>query len=106
MDEAYASKTDIALIEKAAFGIDHQEIGYFMAVKWRFPEEFAEVIRGHHSKPDGGNRLLDLVKVADKFIENPKADLGAEGMILDKEKGRIAEETKRISALLGVSDGN
>ena len=31
-------------MEKEAFGIDHTELGHFIAVKWRFPEEFADFI--------------------------------------------------------------
>ena len=44
------------------------------------------------------------MRVADRFAENPDADLGAEGMVLRKEKDLIASETKRISELLGVVD--
>jgi len=45
------------------------------------------------------------VRVADAFIDNPAADLGAEGIILQGEKERILSETARISGLLGVADG-
>jgi putative nucleotidyltransferase with HDIG domain len=95
---------DLCTLEQETFGIDHQEVGYFMAVKWRFPEEFCAVIRGHHGKPDGEDRLLDIVRVADAFIDNPAADLGAEGIILQGENDRILNETARISELLGVAD--
>ncbi len=95
---------DLCVLEKEAFGIDHQEVGYFIGIKWRFPEEFCAVIRAHHEKPDGSDGLLDLVRVADAFVDNPAADLGAEGIILQSEKDWIASETARISDLLGVGD--
>ena len=95
---------DLCTLEQETFGIDHQEVGYFMAVKWRFPEEFCAVVRVHHGTPDGEDRLLDIVRVADAFIDNPTADLGAEGIILQGEKERILSETARISELLGVAD--
>jgi len=96
---------DLCSLEQETFGIDHQEVGYFMAVKWRFPEEFCTVIRGHHGRPEGSDGLLDVVRVADAFIDNPAADLGAAGIILQGEKDQIEAETKRISELLGVDDG-
>ena len=103
-EEARRSGKDIHTQEKEDFGIDHQEVGYFMAIKWRFPEEFSAVIRGHHGRREGSNSLLDLVRVADAFVDNPRTDLGAEGIVLQGEKELIERETKRISELLGVID--
>jgi putative nucleotidyltransferase with HDIG domain len=93
---------DLAFLEKETFGIDHQEVGFYIASKWRFPEEFTVVIKKHHGRPDGTNNLLDLVRIADRFSDNSRADLGPEGMILSNEKDNIMKETKRISELLGV----
>jgi putative nucleotidyltransferase with HDIG domain len=104
VEEARQSRRDLFVLEKETFGIDHQEVGYYMAVKWRFPEEFSEVIRNHHERSNGMGRLADLVRIADRFIDDPKADLGAEGIILQREKVKIMEDTKRISSLLGVTD--
>jgi putative nucleotidyltransferase with HDIG domain len=103
-DEARRGGQGIHLLEKEIFGIDHQEVGYLMSVKWRFPEEFSSVIRGHHGRREGKDQLLDLIRVADAFIDNPTSDLGAEGIILQGEKERIEKETKRVSGLLGVMD--
>jgi putative nucleotidyltransferase with HDIG domain len=102
--EARETGRDICALEQEAFGVDHQEVGYVMSVKWRFPEQFSTVIRSHHGRSEGKEPLADLVRVADRFAENPDADLGAEGMVLRKEKDLIASETKRISELLGVVD--
>ncbi len=74
-----------------------------MAVKWRFPEEFSAVIEKHHGRLETGEPLVDLVAKADRFIENPAADLGAEGIILRGEANLIKAETKRIGDLMGVA---
>jgi len=105
IEEAQKSGKGINTLEKEAFGIDHQEVGYFISVKWRFPEEFSEVIRRHHQRGEAKGSLLDLVRVADVFIDNPACDLGAEGIMLLSEKESIERENKRVSELLGVVDG-
>jgi putative nucleotidyltransferase with HDIG domain len=102
--EAAQTGRDLCTFERETFGIDHQEVGHYISVKWRFPEEFCAVIRGHHAAADGVNPLVDAVRIADAFVTNPRADLGAEGIILVQESQWISDETKRISELLGVSD--
>lgn len=96
-------RRDLCSEERANFGIDHQEIGYYMSMKWRFPSEFGKVIRYHHDdKPMGEcEALLRVVKKADIFSDFPDADLGMDGLILIREKPRIDRETERINALLG-----
>lgn len=104
LEEARKGSVGIHTLEKEVFGIDHQEVGYLISVKWRFPEEFSTVIREHHGRRGGKDALLDLVRVADAFIDSPDADLGAEGIILQGERERIAQEARRVSELLGVTD--
>jgi putative nucleotidyltransferase with HDIG domain len=101
--EAQDTRRDITLLEKEAFGIDHQEIGHIMSVKWRFPEEFSEVIGTHHGGQEKRGALVDLVTKADRFIDNSPVDLGPEGFILRGEAGRIEAEIKRVGELLGVA---
>jgi putative nucleotidyltransferase with HDIG domain len=103
-EKAKREGKSIHVLEKEAFGVDHQEVGYLMSVRWRFPEEFSRVIRRHHGTRDGMDALVDLIRVADTFVDDPSADLGAEGIILNSEKERIMRETKRVSELLGVTD--
>jgi HD-like signal output (HDOD) protein len=91
-------------LERETFGVDHQEVGYVIAMKWRLPGEFSTVIREHHERPDGRVALLDLVRAANAFVNGPRNDLGVEGIILQKEADRIAKETNRIGKLLGVVD--
>lgn len=103
-EEARKGGKGIHVLEKEVFGVDHQETGYLISVKWRFPEEFSAVIRSHHARSEGNNSLLDVVRIADAFIDNPAADLGAEGIILQGERESIMQEAQRVSELLGVTD--
>jgi len=103
LEEAKSTGADICSLESQTFGIDHQEIGQFLAAKWRFPEEFKAVILKHHGRVETGVPLIDIVAKADRFIENPSADIGAEGAVLREEADSIKSETKRISDLLGVA---
>jgi putative nucleotidyltransferase with HDIG domain len=98
--EARRTGRDLSSLERERFGIDHQEVGYVMSRKWRFPEEFCAVIRGHHGRPPGHAPLLGLVSAADAFSRDPEADVGGQGIILRREKARIAAEIERISRLL------
>ena len=102
IEEAKITGADICFLESQTFEIDHQELGQFMARKWRFPEEFTEVIRKHHTRAETGVSLIDIIAKADRFIENPSADLGAAGVILREEEPLIKSEIKKIGDLLGV----
>jgi putative nucleotidyltransferase with HDIG domain len=106
LEESQQSGKDLCHEEKELFGTDHQEIGYYMAVKWRFPDEFSRVIRNHHDGRSGGQceMLLRLVRIADRFATFPDENLGMEGLILVREKERIESEIARIMELLGLTD--
>ena len=67
------------------------------------PRGVLAVIRKHHGRAETGEPLVDLVAKADRFVENPAADLGAEGIILQGRRDLIKAETKRISELMGVA---
>ncbi len=103
IEEAGRTGTDICSLEVETFGIDHQEVGRFMAVKWRFPQEFSNVIGKHHGRAETGESLVDLVAKADRFVDNPAADLGPEGIVLRGEADLIKTERDRIGELMGVA---
>jgi putative nucleotidyltransferase with HDIG domain len=102
-EEAHTTGRDICSMEREAFGIDHAELGHFIAVKWRFPEEFAAVILKHHNGTENEVPLIDIVMKADIFTDRPDVYLGPAGAILQEEVDRIKAETKRVAGLLGVS---
>lgn len=64
----YKNKHDCFLIEaeKNVLGITHADVGEYVAIKWKLPEEIAIIIRDHHMLGDKNfNKLSALVHVAD-----------------------------------------
>jgi putative nucleotidyltransferase with HDIG domain len=96
--DAEVNRQDASVIEKQMFGIDHQEAGYIISVKWKFPEDFAYAIRHHHEKghTDKYASLINIVKAADQFFLSPENVHTTEGLILQKEKDRITREMEKI----------
>ncbi len=90
------------VVERERYGIDHQEIGYVVSIKWKFPEEFTYAIRHHHGPAPGGKyeSLLRLVRTADRFASSSNQDLGPEGLILLKEQDTINKEMQKIMDFL------
>ncbi len=93
---------DIVALERDRFGIDHQETGYIIAVKWKFPHDFARVIRGHHGdhNPDQQDSLLRVVNASDRFFTRTLSGQSTEAFILDKEKSAITLEVEKIMEFL------
>jgi putative nucleotidyltransferase with HDIG domain len=102
-NEACLGTRDVCDLEHAQYGIDHQELGHHMSVKWGFPKEFSEAILNHHSPHDGKVPIIDVVRDADAFAcgrENVLPE--EERTVLQHEKGLIRTETERIKLLVGV----
>jgi putative nucleotidyltransferase with HDIG domain len=86
---------DICARERAAFGIDHPELGLYLAQQWRFPLFLCQAIALHHAQwppplqgDDVGRqyRALAIVRVANAASrlfaesaagESPRADEGS-----------------------------
>jgi putative nucleotidyltransferase with HDIG domain len=104
INEANAKGKAINAIEQEKFGIDHQEIGYAIGVKWRFPDEFLHAIRYHHEDKgsDKHNALLRLVRAADDYAIASNKDPGPEGFILLNEKVAIMNEVKKTMGFLQI----
>jgi putative nucleotidyltransferase with HDIG domain len=103
LKNAVEKAKDLAAMEKELYGIDHQEIGYAIGVKWRFPEEFLYAIRYHHeNSSDKYDNLLKLVRASDNFALSANKDTGPEGFILLNEKDAIVAEMKKIVDFLQV----
>jgi len=101
--EASLGTRNICDLERAEYGIDHQEIGYHMSVKWNFPKEFSEAILTHHSPPDGRVPVIDTVREADAFACGQESSLPErERTVLQLEREAIEAETERIKLLVGV----
>lgn len=100
--EAKTADTDIVVLERDHFGVDHQEIGYIIAVKWKFPHDFAQIIHHHHGggKGDGRDVMFRIVNIADRFVLNDAVPQSTEVFILEKERNTIAFEVEKIMKFL------
>ena len=101
--EASVNTTDVCELERAEYGIDHQEIGHYMSIKWGFPADFSQAILTHHSPPDGKAPVTDVVREADAFAcgrESLLPEREKEALLLEKEA--IQSEIERIKLLIGV----
>jgi len=103
--EADAHGKSITQLEKEHFGIDHQETGYAISLKWKFPLEFSNIIQYHHENANGTQyeSLLKLVAAADRFSVSPNSVSGTEGYILMREKDTITKELKTIMDTLRLA---
>ena len=64
---AAGGKTDVVTVEREAFGVTHQEVGYLLARRLALPEAVVQVIYHHHEPEAAGSfqpRAV-LVHVAD-----------------------------------------
>jgi len=95
----------ITQTEKEHFGIDHQETGYAISLKWKLPHEFSHVIQQHHENTNKTQyeSLLKLIRAADRFVVSPDSVSGTEGYILMKEKDNIAKELNNIMEALRLA---
>jgi putative nucleotidyltransferase with HDIG domain len=95
----------ITRTEKERFGIDHQETGYAISLKWKLPLEFSHVIQYHHENTNNTQyeSLLKLISAADRFAVSPNSVSGTEGYILMKEKDNIEKELHNIMDTLRLA---
>jgi putative nucleotidyltransferase with HDIG domain len=102
--EAEMIGKDLVALERDRFGIDHQEIGYVIALKWKFPDEFTNAIRYHHENQQAGRdeALMNLIRCADRFSTMPQTLTGPEGYILTKTKDVVAREMQKIMDFLNL----
>ncbi len=88
------------IIESERFGIDHQETGNIIALKWKLPPAFISIIKSHHNNDGGGNTeyqdIKRLVYCADKFFYHRDLDAYPEAFILRKEMEGIDAEVEKI----------
>jgi putative nucleotidyltransferase with HDIG domain len=105
VNKAIAQGKSIIQLEKEHFGIDHQETGYAISLKWKFPLEFSHVIQYHHENTNETQyeSLIRLIRAADMFSVSPNSVSGTEGYILMKEKDTIAKELKNIMDTLRLA---
>jgi putative nucleotidyltransferase with HDIG domain len=88
---------EICANERNRFDTDHQEIGFYMAVEWKLPEEYREAIRLHHESAKD-TRLVELVQQANLLVHGM-----LEGESLAGAKQTAEEKTRGIIELFAAS---
>ena len=55
--------------EEQILGVNHHEIGGFLAEQWNFNKEIIEAIREHHTSDSQQNLLVSIVQIANLFAK-------------------------------------
>ncbi|MCB1059357.1 MAG: HDOD domain-containing protein [Calditrichaeota bacterium] len=108
MDRHNASMLDA---ETAVLGVDHAEIGYFLASRWSLPEVLQETIGFHHAPARATNhkQIAALVGYADHVVRTLKLGNGGGespalaadfSVVLPLEDGKLEEFTENIEESL------
>lgn len=68
--------------ERRILGIDHAELGAFLADKWNLPADVVEIVRWHHEpeKFEGRNPAGELVHLADALCILGGIGIGTDGL--------------------------
>lgn len=62
---------DLYHAEMEVFGTSHAEVGWLLAEQWRFPEEYMDAIRNHHTvSEEGMTPVTRLVSMADRICNS------------------------------------
>ena len=95
---------DIASLERETFGIDHQEIGCIIAIKWKFPDDFIKlyvIITKTRMQIEYGS-IFRLVNAANRFAHSTHDPSSSEGFILEKEKDTIDSRGRQDNGIFTV----
>jgi putative nucleotidyltransferase with HDIG domain len=77
--------------ERRVLGCDHAEVGGAMAREWKFPEDIARTVEGHHRVPyEKPTRMMDAVMLGNLAAKTIGVGLGAEGMNFETDADAAA----------------
>lgn len=76
--------------EREQLGVDHAEVGWWIAANWNFPKPLAQAVRWHHdpNNAEDGQPLVDIVHVSDSLCIMQGIGLG-----IDELSYRICPES-------------
>lgn len=100
INESLEKNMPLPILERQRYGIDHQEIGNIIGLKWRLPPIFISIIENHHNQMDSNSieytDILRLVSLTDTFYYNRDGGQQPEIFILKKEVDVIETEIERL----------
>ena len=61
---------DVCAIERAVYGFDHAELGYYAAESWQLPEHICQMIKYHHRPVDtiDESEIIAMLSIADQLV--------------------------------------
>ena len=91
--------SELAALEREAFGCDHQTVGAMVADEWGLPEYLVRAIRGHHGDADADSRPEPAVRLV-SCIRDDVDEWGRESLLesCDREFGIDAETATTMIA--------
>ncbi len=103
IEEVQLKRESLIDAEREQFGIDHQEIGHIIGLKWKLPGMFLHIIKYHHTTEitdDPSFSIFKLIQEADKFFYYREEDISPESYILNKDKENIIAETDNLLSII------
>lgn len=98
LEEWRESDTSLVELERAAMGWDHAEVATWICSEWKFPENLAAAIGGHHGTPIEGWEVPPAVLLV-SFIEERNMAHGPEA-VKDAAHHRYGLDFDRVAPLL------
>lgn len=100
INESLEKNMSLSALEIDKFGIDHQEIGSIIALKWKLPPMFISIIGNHHDNGESNNKDYQAIKrilfCADRCFYHRDEETCPEAIILKKEFDGIDKEIENI----------
>ncbi len=89
--QLYQEGKNSSEVEKAIFGIDHQDAGSTLAQRWSFPESLSEIIKYHHHPENAKHykHLVHIIYLADLLMSRFHSGLEAERLNTDMLDQRL-----------------
>ncbi len=104
INESLRDDIPLPVLERERFGIDHQEIGSIIGLKWRLPPVFLSIIENHHNDRDSKNieyqEILWLISCVDTFFYHRDREICPETFILKKESEVMDKEIEKIISII------
>lgn len=101
IEEAIRRKIPLNTIETERYGITHNEIGYILAERWKFPDAFGFVIKNHRltlyeGKRSSPSEILNMVNAANTFFYFRDIPDFPYGYVLKNESENIQQEVRKF----------
>lgn len=98
----------LAEAERRVLGIDHAEVGYELALRWRLPESISVAVRDHHQTVEASAKsLADAVHVADALVHGLDLEASMDECVPPIHQAawaRLAMTPERIAALFKIAE--